>query len=1201
MKKNLPGSYLTHKEGFRKTLLIMKLSVLFLFVFIYVAPANILAQSKVTIHREKATYAEIFDQIKRQTGLTVVYSNNELNKNQSVAAQFTDIDVESVLRTILTGTNLGYELQDEYIILKRETRQQLPANRNVPVTGRVVDEKGVPIIGATVLVKGTSNGMATDQNGNYRIVLNFSDGAILQFSFLGKETQEIAYGGNSVINVTLREATVKVDDVVITGYMTLDKENYVGAIEQKRADDIRIAGLTSIDQMLQGNFAGMSVLNTTGQVGGSPKIRIRGTSTILGNQEPVWVVDGIIQLDPLPIPEGSGSLASDLTELREIASNAISWLNPSDIETITVLKDASATAIYGSKAANGVIVISTKKSIPGQISVSYSGDFSIGQRPRYAHYDLMNSQQLMQYAQEMYEDRDQYTHLPLPVGYAGILRQLQNKEISHDEFTAAYRKMEQMNTDWFDILFRNTFNQNHNISIGGGSEKVINRTSVSMQNQRGEAKGNDMQTFSASSSTTLRLFNNRLTIGLLLNGSMRETEGFHNSVSPFEYAYNTARTIPAYNDDGTLYYHEKRGEISMAISNKSSYLYNILNELDNSSNSNSTKTMNSTVDIRFNITDKLQYQGVASYGFSSSEVKSYATEYSHYITQYRGYEYGSVLANSNEELASPLPYGGLVQFQNANMRNYTIRNSLVYNNTFNGKHHVTFNIGMEARSGKTKGNNFSRYGYLYYRGEGFATVPLTHTSATSTTTIRDNDFHEDMREGTGITNTENNYLSEYFTGVYNYNSRYIVNVNARLDASNRFGQDKNKRFQPTWSVGAKWRIANERFMQKPQWIEYIDLSFSYGYQGNAVESISPYLIATDGGHNSYVKQYVLNLKSLPYPELGWEKTRSWNASIDFGLLQGRINFTANLYHKYGDVVSSKDVPIETGMNTAIVLGSKMENKGYDLVLSVIPIRTNDFTWQFSVNAGKARNILKSENRFNSLDDYLSGTALVKGESYSTFYAYRFAGLDGTNGHPTFDLMDIDPTDDYLDFLVKAGKIEPDFSGGLNTVFRYRNFSLSAQFSMSFGSQKRLPTFYSSYGAPTPEQNAPKILMERWRKPGDEANTNIPSIPAGYTNFAGMSQTLPWREGGLSKSTYDMYNLSDIRVADADFIRCNAISVSYNFGEGLLKKLHAKRLSVALSMANPFLITFDKDWNGYDPETGGWPVRRMASLSVSLTF
>ena len=301
---------------------------------------------------------------------------------------------------------------------------------NIPrqghIIGKVQDRNGVALPGVAVMIKGTSIGVETNAVGNYDLDLQGRKEGTIVFSCLGYSIQEINYTGQTHLNVTLQDDLEALDEIVVTGYGNYNRSEYVGAVTQIKAKDILIPGEATIDQMLQGVIPGMSVLNTTGKVGGTPKIRIRGTSTILGNQEPLWVVDGVIQTNPVPIPNDASPISGDMEDLAQTAGNAISWLNPADIETITVLKDAASTAIYGSQAANGVIVITTKRATGGGLSVNYSGNVSVSQRPAYGLYDMMNSQEWMQFQQEMYADRDQYTQAILPIGYGGLIQKLQS-------------------------------------------------------------------------------------------------------------------------------------------------------------------------------------------------------------------------------------------------------------------------------------------------------------------------------------------------------------------------------------------------------------------------------------------------------------------------------------------------------------------------------------------------------------------------------------------------------------------------------------------------------------------------------------------------------------------------------------------------------------------------------------------------------
>ena len=360
MKKRSKKWLFEKNNQLRKLFKIMRLSVILLFIGMHLTFANVGAQSKVTIEHQFVTYQELFSQIQKQTGLTVVYSNNELNKDKKIQAGFVQMELEDVLDKVLAGTNLGYEFMDEFVILKVVTKDE--KKKTIRVSGKVVDEKNMALPGVTVMVKDLKLGTTTGSDGRYVLTIPEIDNIFLVFSFVGMHTQEVKYAGQDSINVVMKDDVEVLEDVVVTGYGNMSKGNYTGAATTMKAEDIMMAGVSSIDQMLQGVVPGMLVQQGTGMVGASPKIRVRGVSSLLGSQEPVWVVDGVIQRDPQPFnSEDNTKFSVDADDISQLAGNAISWLNPNDIESITVLKDASATAIYGSEAANGVIVITTKK------------------------------------------------------------------------------------------------------------------------------------------------------------------------------------------------------------------------------------------------------------------------------------------------------------------------------------------------------------------------------------------------------------------------------------------------------------------------------------------------------------------------------------------------------------------------------------------------------------------------------------------------------------------------------------------------------------------------------------------------------------------------------------------------------------------------------------------------------------------------
>ena len=1204
MKKNWINGRGVPIHVLKKVFLVMKLTfILTLLLNMSVWATGFSQENRVSLQMEDVSLEKVILELRKQTEIRFFYSIDKIKTINHLSVNAKDEMLKDVLNRLLEGTGLTYTMLDDVIVIKDKAAVSAADTvRMSKIKGNVKDSKGEPLPGVTVSLKGTTIGVSTNVKGEFELNVPKRDHVVLVFSFVGMKTRELTWKDEKVLNVVLEEDVQAIEEVVITGYGNIDKGNYTGAATTVKGENIIMAGVSSVDQMLQGVVPGMLVINQTGVVGASPKLRVRGTSSLLGSQDPVWVVDGVIQQDPQAFNSDDNTKFSvDADDIKALAGNAISWLNPNDIETITVLKDASATAIYGSKAANGVIVVTTKKATVGKVSLSYSGDFSIGQRPRYGLYDLMNSREFMQFSKEIYEERREYPsdYYIVPIGYQGLLQKMLRKEITLEEMDQEYKYLASRNTDWFKLLFRNSFNHSHSLSISGGSENIQNRTSIGFTQQNGEAKGNGMTSFTATSNTTVKLMES-LTIYMRLKGSMREVDGFGFNVDPFSYAYNSSRAIPAYNEDGSLYYHEKRGENSKAIMNKCIYNYNILNELDNTDSKSTTRNWGATIDLKWRLFYGLEYQGLVSYNSSSMDTKQYATERSFYITQYRGYEYGSVSPNSAEAKSTPLPMGGTLTTNLNNTTSITVRNSLVFDRLFQDKHRVTLQLGIETSSVKTKGNSSTRQGYMADRGESFATPPNSYWDHGNSTYTYDNSSY--VRGKFSVVNRVNNSLSEYASAVYTYDNRYVLNLSGRVDASNRFGQDKNKRFEPTWSVGLKWRVANERALKNSWWLNTLDLYGSYGYQGNAVSSVSPELIA----YNQYlnlIQAYTLRIKSLPYPDLGWEKTKTYNIGVDASFLKERVNFTFNYFRKIGEVLSERDVPYENGVGNGIVSGSTMKNHGYDFVINVVPIRTKDFSWQLSLNTAVTRNSVK-QNRVNSLSDYLAGSCVVDNRPYSTFYSYEFGGLNPENGQPTFKNIDQESVTGYTDYLVESGKYTPDFSGGFNTMFKYKRFSLYALFAVQWGGDRRLPALYPAAtslfaGLPGPEQNVSRKLMKRWKEPGDEEKTNIPSLPGIGGEFTMLPRTETVAASKIN--LYSMYNKSDIRVANTDFIRCRSISLSYDFDKELLKRMHIDRLLLKASMTNPFMWVRDKKWDGLDPETGSWPTRRVTSLSVQVMF
>ena len=1086
------------------------------------------------------------------------------------------------------------------------------------VTGIVVDDLGEPLPGASVvimsnkkMVKGTSTGIEgefkmgiTLDGGNYELVVSYL-GSKDKVIKLTKETV------NKLLDIQLVPDDAMLEEVTIVedGYARLPRKDMVGAFTTVKADDIMMPAYQSIDQMLQGKIAGMSVVNTSARVGSSPKITIRGTSTILGNTSPLWVVDGVIQEDALTI-----DMSSTLTgDMKELIGNQISWLNPQDIDNITVLKDASATAIYGSKASNGVIVITTKKGTPGRVSVSYSTNVSVRERPSYEIYDYMNSYERIQFSKEAYEAGVRYQDTPLPqiYTYEGLMAMFNKRMITEEQFSQYLQRLETENTDWFALLTRNSVSQNHNLSVSGGAEKLTYNASVGYQSNKGMEVGNENDQLTTRLSINSHI-NDKLSVNVQLNGSVRNSYGYA-GVNPYSYAMNTNRAIPAYDDNGEpVYYSKYYGyQYNTELGGYNQYSYNVFNELENTYSLNKGTTFNASANISYKILPYLTYQGRANVATNTNNSESFQGEKSSQIeTLYRGFPYGTEEAGSEKYNAALMPYGGVLKQANSQSVSYSTSHSLQFSKEFNENHRLTAMAGMEVRSTKGESTGNTVWGYVPERGQKLVspTLPENFQPIGSDVSIGWGALWTLYEGAWSKTSTVTNYMSFYGIVAYSFKNRYVFNMNVRSDASNRFGQDVNKQFDPTWSAGISWKVAQEPFMMEyVPWLDQLNLRASYGIQGNVVNSISPEMIVTYQGMLQSYNEYYLTISSLPNNQLKWERTKSGNLGADIALFGITMNF--EYYWRRSNAIIRQDIAEEYGMSSMPLNGGLITNNGVEFSLNYTPIRTKDFAWTIGMNAGKNWNKSQTDDRTAKADelthyDYLNGSSdrpLKKGYPLSAFWSYKFTGLDHDRGYPTFENATYDDVDgdgsvDPTTFLIYSGQSEPDFSGGFNTRLRWKGFNLGIDFAASLGAKKRLPNPYSTftYGQmPDIYSNLSKELNDRWKEPGDEKYTNIPAL---YTSIKELyNLNLP---NGRFDNIYSMWAQSDVRVADASFLRCTQISLSYSVPQKVCKKIRLSHIQVSANVNNLFVIA-SKDWKGYDPELGYSIQPRIYSIGLSV--
>lgn len=1189
----------------------------FLFSFLLVQPEITFAQNKlVTLDYKDASFLEVISAFQKQTGVKFLYNIEKVKNKRCDDLRLHNVPVDQAIQIVLGAFGFTYSMVEGVVVVNEALNTTTPQDSPVRmITGKVVSKSGENLPGVTIRIKGTPVGMATDINGNFSIMLPGADTYTLVFSFVGMETKEVVYKEDKPLTVVLEYLTEELDEVVVrTGYQSINRRDMVGSYTAVKAEDIMMPAYNSIDQMLQGKIPGLVMMNTTSRVGRAPKITIRGTSTILGNSDPLWVVDGIIQSDPLPF-DVSSAMTEDLSQM---IGNQISWLNPADIETITVLKDASATAVYGSKASNGVIVITTKKGSAERQSIRYTGNFSFRTRPNYDMFNFMNSKERIHFSKEAYDAGVRYQNEPLPqiYTYEGLMRLFNERQIPEEYFIQRIAQLEMMNTDWFDLLTQNSFSQNHNLSLSGGTQRITYSASLGYSKSKGVEIGNEYDQLTARLNINAQLMKN-LRLDFSLMGSRSNNKGFGPGVDPMNYATTTNRALPAFEDNGDYAYYKMYYNYALN-SSQQVFSYNILNELDNSYANSKASRLDINMNLDWKITSWLTYQLVGGIADSGSESESFAGEKTNYIAQnYRGYDYGTALPDSDLFKAAMLPFGGELFTSNARAVTYNMQHKVLLSKTFHSDHRINAMLGVEIRSVDNKNESNTVWGYVPDRGEKIVKptpisdlVPIGTVVPASNWGILDNLYNGKWSNQSRT----DNYFSFFATFAYSLKNKYVFNANVRSDASNRFGQDISKRYDPTYSFGVSWRVAEENFIKDHVfWLDQMNFRATWGIQGNVVNNLSPDLIVSQSGIDNAFKQYMLTINSLPNPQLTWERTRTWNFGLDLQLFKA-LTMSLEYYGKTSNAIVSQDIAMEYGMPTMKMNGGHITNQGIEFSMNITPFQRKDFAWTVGVNASKNWNKSDSESAMIKSDainknNFISNSGnrlLKKGYPVTGFWSYDFAGLDSQTGYPTFNLIDVpeeqrSKTIDPTTFLTYSGQTDPYFTGGLNTRIRYKSISVGADFSVLLGGKKRLPNPYANFAnlgkLPDPYYNISKDLNNRWKKPADEKHTIIPALFTSINEGQDYNAILPDMD---IVSIYDMWANSDAMVVSTSFLRCTQLSLTYNMDPKLCSKFGAVTCSISANVNNPFVIA-NKRFNGFDPELDNSVQPKIFTFGLSVGF
>lgn len=1195
------------------------LKVTFILCLLLCCTHQVLAQEKnISLDLQDVTVKGALEQLKAKTTYSLWFNVNDVDLGRKISISFQDKSIGQALDLILKGQNLSYEIKDKYIQIFKS--KETPTKVRVKaVAGIVTDDSGESLPGVSIRFKEVpSVGTITDYDGKFQLDVP-ADAKNLVVSYIGMETKETGIK-DGTMKVILSSGSQMLEEVVVTGMTKVDKRLFTGATDNIKADKARLDGIPDVSRALEGRSAGVSVQNVSGTFGTAPKIRVRGATSIYGSSKPLWVVDGVVMEDAVEVSADDLSSGDAVT----LISSAIAGLSADDIESFQILKDGSATSIYGARAMAGVVVITTKRGQAGVNRISYTGEFTSRLKPSYNDFNIMNSQDQMGVYQEMEQKgwlNFAGTYRASNSGVYGKMYQMINSYdpttgkwglVNTPEARAQYLQAAEMrNTDWFSELFNSNIMMNHAVSISSGTEKARFYASLSAFSDPGWTKASSVKRYTANTNASFSLSKN-LTLNILSNGSYRKQKAPGTlsqeidvvsgevrrdfDINPYSYALNTSRTLSLQDKSGLTSYTRNYAP------------FNILNELDKNYICLDVVDLKFQGELNWKIIKGLEanVMGAVKYQLTSQEHN--IEDKSNQAQAYRAVGDATIrdknpLLYKDPDMPNSLPVvvlpeGGIFDKNEYKMLGYDFRASLSYNTSFNNIHIMNLFAGTEANS-VDRSQYWSRgWGYQYDNGG----IPFYDYLIFKQGIEQNNQYYYN-----DISYSRN--LAFFGMGTYSYMGKYIVNGTIRYEGSNRLGKSMSARWLPTWNVALAWNMHEEKFFEKLRSaLSHFSLKTSYSLtadRGPAFVTNSRVVYRNYSPYRPFagVKESGLQIEDLENSELTYEKKHEFNIGADLGFLDNRINFSVDYYTRNNfDLIGLINTQGAGGQVTKYANVASMKSSGFELTLSTKNIQTKDFSWSTDFIFSKSKNEITELDSKARVMSLISGMGFAeKGYPVRALFSIPFQGLN-EDGLPTFINQDGDLTITDINFqeiqkkgfLKYEGPTDPTITGSFGNIFSYKNFKLNVFITYSFGNVVRLdPVFKSEY---SDLDAMPKEFKNRWTMPGDEAYTDVPVIASkrqekdiSHLNYA-----------------YNAYNYSDIRVADGDFIRMKEISLSYDFTQAWIKKLKLNNLQLKLQATNLFLIYADSKLNGQDPEffrSGGVssPVPKQFTLTLRLSL
>lgn len=1190
-----------------------KWHLLLLICFLYVSSALVTAtaqtalQAKISIEFSNERLPSVFKHLEQVSGYKVLFNYEDVKK-YTVSGSVRDKSIQEVLNIIIGNKPLDYHIEGQFITITSKDSVQ---PKIFDVIGTVIaQEDGLPLIGATVMVKGSKSGVLTDMDGRFRME-KVASNSVLQFSYIGMVPQELK--ATPQMSVTLASDVQTLQEVVVTGMQKMDKRLFTGAATKLDASNIKLDGMPEISRALEGRAAGVSVQNVSGTFGTAPKIRVRGATSIYGSSKPLWVVDGVIMEDVTEVDADNLSSGDAVT----LISSAIAGLNADDIESFQILKDGSATSIYGARAMAGVIVVTTKKGKAGSSKITYTGEYTLRAKPTYRHFNILNSQEQM----SVYKELQNAGYLNLAdvyrasnSGIYGKMFHLINDYDPKNDFfglmnteeacNAYLRQAEYRNTDWFDILFSNSISQNHALSFSTGTDKASYYTSLSIMTDPGWSKQSNVKRYTANVNALYHI-TKTLSLNLISNASYRKQKapGTLSSqvdpvsgevkrdfdINPYSFALNTSRTM-----DANEYYVRNFAP------------FNILHELDNNFIDLNVTDLKFQGEIKWKPFKKVELAALGAYKTSITTQSHSIKDYSNQAWAFRAMDDATMRDanpwlytdpdNANSLPISILPVGGFYRETKYSMDSYDFRGTVSYNDVFKDQHIFNFFGGMEVNAVNRDKTWFNGVGMQYEMGM----LPAYEYQY----------FKQGSEENSlyyTVDRTRQREVSFFGTATYSWQGKYTLNGTIRYEGSNKLGKSRSARWLPTWNLSTAWNAHEEKFWEPIlPYVSNMTLKASYSLtadRGPAAVSNSRAIIQSYNVWRPFtsIKESGLMMVNVENSGLTYEKKHELNIGAEIGFLNNRINLAADWYRRDNfDLIGMINTKGTGGELTKFANVASMKSHGIEFTLSTQNIKNKNFSWNTDFIFSHAKNEVTELQANSSVISMISGGGFaMEGYPVRSLFSMDFRGLN-ESGYPTFINENGELTVSNINFqeqekkdhLVYEGPTDPTITGSFGNVLKYKNLMLNLFVTYSFGNVIRLdPVFHNQY---TDLDAMPREFIHRWTKSGDEQYTNIPVIADKRAN----------QQDPYLSFAYNAYNYSTARIAKGDFIRMKEISLTYTFPKTKIAKIGISDLSLKLQATNAFLIYSDKKLNGQDPEffnTGGvaTPTPQQYTLTLRL--